>query len=445
MSRKKYSLIGEIADFDYHGFWGDWCSPKSLKAWLDKLEPGEEAEIEINSPGGLVVQGIEMANAIKNSKAVIVAHVTGIAASMASVIACACSRIEMEEASFMMIHDPWGYIEGSADEMRKQAGVLDQMKAVIMSFYRGKFKGKTDEEIAALMTDETWYTGAECKENGLDCTVIASDVKAAASIVGHKFKKIPDGAAKFLTSKEITDEGRAEIEAAKAAAKAETAAEGSTGNTNTDISEHSEQAADAEGSTVKKTVLLQDYLANPEKVFSPEEYKAIIKELDAEGYAARYKGASKKINELQARIADLEKREADRAAETVDYGAVVAERDTLKAQNDALAETGNQAVKALKDFADQVKASGYENLAALIGAVSGLKADLEKRDQELAQARQQLDHMAETRDLLTGGVLSPGNGNAKYSSFAEAVDAIGYVEACRRYPDLKAAYRRKGK
>lgn len=417
--KSKYSLIGEISDFDYHGFWGDWCSPKSLKAWLNTLSPGEEAEIEINSPGGSVIHGIEMANAIKNSKAVITAHVTGIAASMASVIACACSRIEMEEASFMMIHDPWGYIEGSADEMRKQAGVLDQMKAVIMSFYRGKFKGKTDEEIAALMTDETWYTGAECKENGLDCTVIASDVKAAASIVGHKFKKIPDGAAKFLTSKEITDEGRAEIEAAKAAAKAETAAESSTGNANTDISEHSEQAAVSE--------------------------PAAAAEATGGDWEARYKGASKKINALQARIAELEKREADRAAETVDYGAVVAERDTLKAQNDALAETGNQAVKALKDFADQVKASGYENLAALIGAVSGLKADLEKRDQELAQARQQLDHMAETRDLLTGGVLSPGNGNAKYSSFAEAVDAIGYVEACRRYPDLKAAYRRKGK
>ena len=414
--KSKYSLIGEISDFDYHGFWGDWCSPKSLKAWLNTLAPGEEAEIEINSPGGSVIHGIEMANAIKNSKAVITAHVTGIAASMASVIACACSRIEMEEASFMMIHDPWGYIEGSADEMRKQAGVLDQMKAVIMSFYRGKFKGKTDEEIAALMTDETWYTGAECKENGLDCTVIASDVKAAASIVGHKFKKIPDGAAKFLTSKEITDEGRAEIEAAKAAAKAETAAESSTGNANTDIPEHSEQAEPAAAA-----------------------------EATGGDWEARYKGASKKINALQARIAELEKREADRAAETVDYGAVVAERDTLKAQNDALAETGNQAVKALKDFADQVKASGYENLAALIGAVSGLKADLEKRDQELAQARQQLDHMAETRDLLTGGVLSPGNGNAKYSSFAEAVDAIGYVEACRRYPDLKAAYRRKGK
>lgn len=420
--KSKYSLIGEITDFDYHGFWGDYCSPKSLKAWLATLKPGEEAEIEINSPGGNVIQGIEMANAIKNSKAVIVAHVTGIAASMASVIACACDRIEMEEASFMMIHDPWGYTEGTADEMRKQAGVLDQIKAVIMSFYRGKFN-RTEEEIAALMTDETWYTGAECVENGLDCTVIASDVRAAASIVGHKFKKIPDGAAKFMTAKEITDEGKAEIEAARAAAKAEIAAESSTGNIEAKTGEHSEASAAADS--------VADAAAGAEAPGGDWE--------------ARYKGASKKINVLQARIADLEKREADRAAETVDYGAVVAERDTLKAQNDALAETGNQAVKALKDFADQVKASGYENLAALIGAVSGLKADLEKRDQELAQVREQLDHMKETRDILTGGVLSPGNGNAKYSSFADAVDAIGYVEACRRYPDLKAAYRRKAK
>ena len=421
--KSKYSLIGEITDFDYHGFWGDYCSPKSLKAWLAKLAPGEEAEIEINSPGGNVIHGIEMANAIKNSKAVIVAHVTGIAASMASVIACACSRIEMEEASFMMIHDPWGYTEGTADEMRKQAGVLDQMKAVIMSFYRGKFKNRTEDEIAALMTDETWYTGAECKENGLDCTVIASDVKAAASIVGHKFKKIPDGAAKFLTAKEITDEGKAEIEAAKAAAKAEIVDESSTGNTETKTGEHSEPSAAADSAAGA----------------------APVAEVPGGDWEARYKGASKKINELQARIAELEKRDADRATETVDYGAVVAERDGLKAQNDALAQTAEKAAGALKDFEDQVKATGYENLAALIGAVSGLKADLETRGRELAQARQQLDHMAETRDLLTGGVLSPGNGNAKYSSFAEAVDAIGYVEACRRYPDLKAAYRRKAK
>ena len=419
MGRKKFSLIGEITDFDYHGIWGDYNSPKPLKAWLDTLAADEEAEIEINSPGGLVVQGVEMANAIKNSKAKIVAHVTGIAASMASVIACACDKIEMEEASFMMIHDPWGYALGNAEEMRKEASVLDQMKAVIMSFYRGKFKGLTEDQISALMSDETWYTGAECKENGLDCEVIKSDVRAAASIVGHKFAKIPEGAAKYLNAPVLTDEGRAEIEAAKAKAKAENAA--------------------AESSTGNKSVLLQDYLDNPEKAFSPEDYKAILKELDAEGFAARYKGASKKINALQARIAELEKHGAD-AAQAAE---VVKERDGLKAQVAALEQTSANAVKALKDFEDQVKQSGFENLAALIGAASGLKADLEKRDQELADTREQLDHMKATRDVLTGSVLSHGTASAKYATFAEAVDAIGYVAACQKYPELKAAYRRK--
>lgn len=394
MGRKKFSLIGEITDFDYHGTWGDYNSPKPLKAWLDTLAPGEEAEIEINSPGGLVVQGVEMANAIKNSKARIIAHVTGIAASMASVIVCACDAIEMEEASFMMIHDPWGYALGNAEEMRKEASLLDQMKSVIMSFYRGKFKGLTEEQISALMSDETWYTGTECKENGLDCTVIKSDVRAAASIVPHKFAKIPEAAAKFLTSKELTDEGRAEIEAAKAKAKAEKPVEGSA-------------TGDIPGGE----------------------------------WESRYRGASKKINELQARIAELEKNGASSTEAADKYAAVIAERDGLKAQNAVLEETSANAVKALKDFEDQVKQSGFENLAALIGAVSRFKSDLEKRDGELAECRQQLDHMKATRDILTSSVLTPGAAQAKYSSFAEAVDAIGYVAACQKYPELRASYR----
>ena len=122
---------------------------------------------------------------------------------------------------------------------------------------------------------------------------------------------------------------------------------------------------------------------------------------------------------------------------------LTSERDGLKAQVAALEETAANAVKALKEFEDQVKQSGFENLAALIGAVSGLKSDLEKRDGELAECRQQLDHMKETRNLLTGSVLSQGAASAKFSSFAEAVDAIGYVAACQKYPELKAAYRRK--
>jgi len=399
--RKKYSLVGVIADFDYHGFWGDWCSPKSLKAWLATLNKGEEAEIEVNSPGGSVIYGIEMANAIKNSEAVIVAHVTGLAASMASVIVCACDRIEMEEASFMMMHDPWSYVEGNADEMRKQAGLLDQMKEVIMSFYRGKFKNRTVDEISALMSDETWYTGNECLENGLDCTVVKSDVKAAASIVGHKFAKIPDAAAKFLTVKEITEEGRAEIDAARA--------------------ECLKTATDAEPAAVA---------AEPAATATATTEPVAAVDPGDGGWEARYKGASKKINALTAELSDVkasnEKAVAELNEKIAGYDAVIAERDGV-----------------IKDFEDQVKAAGFENLTALIGAVSGLKSDLDKSAHDLAECRERLAHLEQTRDLLTGSVLTPGKASAKFANFAEAVDALGYAKACRQYPELKAKYRAK--
>ena len=409
--KKRYSLIGEITDFDYHGFWGDFCSPRSLKAFLDGLGEGDEAEIEINSPGGLVILGVEMANAIKNCKNKIVAHVTGIAASMASVIACACDEIVMEEASFMMIHDPWGYMEGNAEGFRKEADKLDQMKSIIMAFYRGKFD-RTEEEIAALMSDETWYTGNECKANGLKCTVVKSDVRAAASIVGHKFAKMPEGAAKFLTAKDITAEGKAEIEAARQAAKAEApvpAAEGGAA---------APAAEGAKSSTGNKSALLMDYLADPDKDRSAEDFKAILKELDAEGFAARYKGASKKINELQAEI------------------------EAAHAECDALKKTDGENVQkivalegTINDFKDQVEKAGFKDLDALIGAVSGLKADLEKGATDLAACREQLDHLKKTRDLLTGGVLTP---SAELPTLQEGLDKC-------KTPKEKSAFIASGK
>lgn len=368
MARMKYDLVGEIGTFDYHGSWGDYCSPRSLKDWLAKLGADDEGEITINSPGGSVIQGVEMANAIKNCKARIVAHVTGIAASMASVVACACDAIEMEEASFLMIHNPWSYVEGDAEELRKQAGLLDQMKAVIMSFYRGKFKGLSDDQISALMSDETWYTGAECQANGLDCTVIASDVRAAASLVGHTFAKIPAGAAKFLTAPELTDEGRAELEAARAAQSPAPSAP-------TPAPAPAAPAAPA-ASAAPCPVSAAQAAEIPEPI----------------DWEARYKGASKKINELSARLAACESAEKELAA-------TIAARDAT-----------------IKDFEDQVKASGYENLAALVGAVSGLKADLEKSGKDLAATREQLDHLKQTRDLLTGGVLTPKDAADSYDA-----------------------------
>lgn len=380
MSRKKFSLIGVISDFEYHGHWGDYNSPKTIKAFLAELDKNDVAEIEINSPGGLVIQGIEMANAIKNCPAKVIARVTGVAASMASVIACACDEIELEEASFMMFHDPWCFAYGNSREMRKQAVLLDQMKEVIMSFYRGKFPKMDHDALSEMMAAETWYTASECADAGLSCTVIPSDVRAAALVAGIKFANIPENAMKHLKNIELDEKAQSEIE--KLRAKAAATEEEETSDDNKETSDDDDEEEEEE----------------------EEEPATPSARVD---WQARYKGASKKINELKAAL--------DKCA---------------------------AAAQTLNDFNGQIKAAGFKDLAALIASASSLKADLEKRDQDLARMGERLDHMKKTRNLLTGGVLTPGANACKYDSFAKAVDALGYVEASAKYPELKKSYRK---
>lgn len=357
---KVYQLVGEIADFDYvsETFGFRICGPASLKRFLADCADGEKVEIEINSPGGLCVPGMEMANAIKNSKAHVIAHITGMAASMASVIACACDEIKMEEAAFLMIHDPWSWTEGNAAAMRKEAQNLDQFKAVIMSFYRGKFN-RTPEEISALMSDETWFTGAECVENGFKCELIKSDLKMAALVGSAKFGKMPEEAAKLYKFQELTDDAKAELEKAKAE---QTPVSGRAG-------------------------------VSP----SPSAEEG--------NWEARYKGASKKITELQAKL--------DKAAlETVDYGEVCKARDEALAKIKDLEGKLEQSEKDLKD----AKAS-----------VSTLTDELEKVKTDLAKMGEHANHLEETRAVITGNVLIPAEAGGSYDAKMDQAIKSGTV------------------
>lgn len=347
---KVFKLTGEIADFDYHSDFFDFTSSKAVKAFVDSLKEGEQATIEINSVGGLVTEGIAMANAIKNSKAEIKAHVTGLAASMASVVACACQKLVFDEASFFMIHNPWSFAIGNADELRHEASVLDTMKKACLSFYRGKFSG-TEEDLAKLMDAETWYTGKECQENGFACEVKPSDMKAAAAFSSKNFANVPEGAKAFLNVHEMTEDEKVKIE------------------------------------EVRKASL------EPAK--------------PADDWEARFKGASKKINELQdtiaardARIAELEKKTESAAIDTVDYGAVCAERDSLKSEVENLKAQGEKSSK---------------ELATATAEVNSLKAKLDESEKALAEVREQLDHVNQTRAILTGGVLTPSTEGSSYA------------------------------
>ena len=126
----------------------------------------EQINVHINSPGGDVFEGMAIYNLLTDHQADVHVHVDALAASSASLIAMAGDTVTMAKASFLMIHNPWVMMSGDADELRKEADLLDKIGTVFAAAYADKC-GKDADAILALMKAETWFTAEESREFGL--------------------------------------------------------------------------------------------------------------------------------------------------------------------------------------------------------------------------------------------------------------------------------------
>jgi ATP-dependent Clp endopeptidase proteolytic subunit ClpP len=147
------------------GFWG--VSAKEFTAVLDDLgEDVETIHLHINSPGGMVWDGLAIMNALRQYEARVVVIVDGIAASAASFIACAGDEVVMAQGAEMMIHSPFGLCVGNAQDMQKMAADLAHETDNLASIYQAKAGGTLDDWRAA-MEAETWYSAEEAVAAGL--------------------------------------------------------------------------------------------------------------------------------------------------------------------------------------------------------------------------------------------------------------------------------------
>ena len=159
----------------------------NAKQFVDELKGinAETINLRINSPGGSVIDGNAIFNAIQRHPAKVVTHIDGLAASMASVIAMAGDEVRMADNALLMIHNPWTFSMGDADELRADAELLDKMSASILNAYgRSQYEAA---EIKDLMDAETWFTAQEAFDAGLvdhidnGLRAAASDITAMAS------------------------------------------------------------------------------------------------------------------------------------------------------------------------------------------------------------------------------------------------------------------------
>lgn len=152
--------------YDVIGDWGISAKTFTQEAAESGLFNARNLNIHIHSPGGSVVDGFAIYNTLARTSANKTIYIDGLAASMASVLAMLPgATVRMPENAWMMIHKPWGGAVGNADDLRDYADWLDRNESMLISAYQGK-TGKTRDEIAALLTDETWLDGKQAVELG---------------------------------------------------------------------------------------------------------------------------------------------------------------------------------------------------------------------------------------------------------------------------------------
>lgn len=204
-----------LAIDDEIGFWG--TQAKDFRAALDAVA-SNSLEVEINSPGGDVFAGLGMYNMLRSFSAngkTVTTRVTGVAASIASIIMLAGDKREMPKNAFAMIHGPSSFSFGTAEEMRDTADTLDKIGSSLRSVYVDRM-GVTDEEAATMMAKDTWLTADECLENGF-ATDLIDNVVATASFNMARADLPENVKAVFKAAKEETDQPTEEELAAQAA------------------------------------------------------------------------------------------------------------------------------------------------------------------------------------------------------------------------------------
>ncbi len=153
-------LNGTIAE---ESWFDDDVTPQLFK---DELMSGSgDITVWINSPGGDCVAAAQIYNMLMDYKGDVTVKIDGIAASAASVIAMAGTKVLVSPVSMLMIHNPMTAAFGNSDEMQKAIEMLGSVKDSIINAYEIK-TGLTRAKLSHLMDAETWMDANKAVELG---------------------------------------------------------------------------------------------------------------------------------------------------------------------------------------------------------------------------------------------------------------------------------------
>lgn len=372
----KFYLNGDI--IDNGDDWDCTCvSPNMLKEFIDGLTENEDIEIEITSFGGSCTAGNAMVSMLRSASSNghrTIAHVVSIAASMASVVACACDELIIDSNAFMMIHLPYTCVEGNYEQIRKEADTLELFTKSLVSVYRSKFN-LTDEEIIALLQAETWILGDDAETYGLKCTInkVDGELKVAASCK-YGYKNIPRGLKK-MEEKTI---------------------------------EEIEKTGDEALETLKEEVVIKEEPVEQveKKIEEVEEPIEEPKKEEDEDEVLNKDEVLEKLAECEKKIEELTKENEELKCKLAEMETPEEEKVTKKECEKRVSGMQASMQKQINEHLNQLKAKD-EEIRIVKSELSSLNSKLEEATKELAEKSSALVEKENALAMLNAGVNAP--------------------------------------
>ena len=136
--------------------------------FLESQDPERDISIYINSPGGSVTAGLAIYDTIQHIKTNVQTICLGQAASMgALLLTCgtAGKRLALP-SSRVMIHQPWGGVQGQATDIGIQAKEIVRLKKMTIDYF-AHHTGKSTEDIASDLERDFFMSAEDAVKYGI--------------------------------------------------------------------------------------------------------------------------------------------------------------------------------------------------------------------------------------------------------------------------------------
>ncbi|MCK4918097.1 MAG: ATP-dependent Clp endopeptidase proteolytic subunit ClpP [Candidatus Omnitrophica bacterium] len=144
--------------------------------FLQMEDSSKDINLYINSPGGSITSGLAIYDTMQFVKCKIATYCVGQAASLGALLLCAGTKGKRFSLpnSRIMIHQPWGGAQGTAEDISIQANEILRLRTNLNEIL-SSHTGQTIEKVK-IDTDRDYFMSAsEAKQYGLVDEVISND------------------------------------------------------------------------------------------------------------------------------------------------------------------------------------------------------------------------------------------------------------------------------